>query len=94
MIINLILSLVSLAYWILFFLFIGRMVLSFIRVDPYDPTWGFIPRKVEPAIHGLTEPILQPVRRLLPPQGGLDFSPLIVLLGIWALRILIVSILT
>lgn len=92
MIITLILSLVSLIYWLLFILFIGRMVLSFIRIDPYDPTWGFIPRRVEPAIYRLTEPILQPVRRLLPPQGGLDLSPLIVLLGIWVLRILIVSI--
>ncbi len=27
----------------------------------------------------ITEPVLQPIRRLLPPMGGMDFSPLIVI---------------
>ncbi len=31
-------------------------------------------------INGVTEPILNPIRRLLPPMGGLDFSPMVVLL--------------
>jgi YggT family protein len=30
----------------------------------------------------LTEPVLAPVRRVLPSTGGLDFSPLVVLLGL------------
>lgn len=33
-------------------------------------------------LHSLTEPLLAPARRLLPPLGGLDFSPIIVLLAI------------
>jgi YggT family protein len=32
------------------------------------------------AIYDLTEPVLAPIRRLLPPMAGLDFSPLIVFL--------------
>jgi YggT family protein len=35
----------------------------------------------------LNEPILHPVRRLLPPLGGLDLSPLLVLILIQAVRI-------
>ena len=31
-------------------------------------------------VYRLTEPILAPIRNLLPPMGGMDFSPLIVLL--------------
>ena len=31
-------------------------------------------------LHPLNAPLLRPVRRLLPPLGGLDFSPLVVLL--------------
>ena len=31
----------------------------------------------------LTEPLLQPIRRILPPMGGLDISPIILLMGIF-----------
>ena len=46
------------------------------RVSPYHPTWGPVVRLIQ----GVTEPILNPIRRLLPPMGGLDFSPMVVLL--------------
>jgi YggT family protein len=37
----------------------------------------------------LCEPLLQPVRRLVPPIGGLDFAALFVLIGLQALQILL-----
>jgi YggT family protein len=37
----------------------------------------------------LSEPLLAPVRRVVPPIGGLDLSPLLVLIGIQALQILL-----
>ncbi len=33
-------------------------------------------------VRAITEPVLRPVRRLLPTPGGIDFSPLLVLLGL------------
>ncbi|CAN5662646.1 YggT family protein [soil metagenome] len=39
----------------------------------------------------LVEPVYGPIRRLLPSMGGLDLSPLIVLVGIFALRTIIVN---
>ena len=36
--------------------------------------------------HSLTEPVLRPIRRVLPPIGGLDFSPLILLLALMFIR--------
>ena len=39
----------------------------------------------------LLEPLYAPVRRILPPMGGLDLAPLVVLIGIYALRIVIVN---
>lgn len=40
-------------------------------------------------LYDLTEPVLRPVREMLPPAGGVDFSPLIVMLGISVLRALL-----
>ena len=37
------------------------------------------------------EPVYSQVRRLIPPMGGIDFAPLIVLFAIIALRIVIVN---
>jgi YggT family protein len=37
----------------------------------------------------LCDPVLRPIRRILPVVGGLDFSPLVAILGLTALRILL-----
>lgn len=80
-------QIVSLLLNLLYFLILARIIISFIRVSPYHPTWGPIIR----FIHQATEPILAPVRNLLPPMGGLDFSPLIVLILARFLGQLIIS---
>lgn len=50
-----------------------RVLMSWIpNLDPYNPLVRLI--------YQLTDPILEPARRLIPPIGGLDLSPLIVLL--------------
>ncbi len=53
---------------------IARAVLSWVSPDPYNP--------IVRAIHQLSEPLLFPVRRRVPYLGGIDFSPVLVLLGI------------
>ena len=42
-------------------------------------------------LHRLTEPLLAPARRMIPPMGGLDFSPIAVLIGIQLLHILLIK---
>ena len=71
------------------FLVFARVIFSWIRVDPYHPFWGPILRFVYQA----TEPLLEPVRRLMPNMGGLDLSPLIVLVGLDLVRMLLIQIL-
>lgn len=60
---------------------IARSVLSFFpppgRLSPLN---GLIS-----LLYSLTEPVLRPIRRLLPSTGGIDFSPLVALLGIWVI---------
>ncbi|MCD6459732.1 YggT family protein [bacterium] len=52
---------------ILFF----RIILSWVSPDPYNPIVRFL--------YSFTEPVLAPVRKLIPPLGGmLDLSPMIV----------------
>jgi YggT family protein len=65
-------------------LVIARAVLSWVNPDPYNPIVRFI--------HNVTEPVLYRVRRWLPLGfGGIDFSPLIVLLIIIFLQTFLVK---
>jgi len=38
------------------------------------------------ALAALTEPVFRPIRRILPPMGGLDLSPIVVFVLIWFLQ--------
>ncbi len=42
-------------------------------------------------LYRITEPVLAPIRRLLPQMGGIDLSPIVVLLGIVFIRSLLVE---
>lgn len=42
-------------------------------------------------VNQVTEPILGPIRRNLPSFGGFDFSPMVVLIILWALRQFVAS---
>ena len=58
-------------FWIL----IARVVISWVNADPYNP--------IVRAIVSITEPVLYQVRRTLPVFiGGIDFSPIVVILGL------------
>lgn len=37
-------------------------------------------------LYNLTEPLLRPIRRVVPSMGGLDLSPIVLLLGIFLLQ--------
>ncbi|EEW58183.1 MULTISPECIES: YggT family protein [Tritonibacter] len=42
-------------------------------------------------LNRILEPIYAPVRRILPNMQGLDLAPLVVLIGVYALRIILVN---
>ena len=42
-------------------------------------------------LNRILEPIYGPVRRILPQMGGIDLAPLVVLIGVYALRIILVN---
>lgn len=59
------------------FLFIARAILSWFPGTP-GSTLG----QISDVLARLTEPVLGPIRRVLPPMGGIDLSIIIVILGI------------
>ncbi|WP_037313837.1 YggT family protein [Ruegeria halocynthiae] len=42
-------------------------------------------------LNRILEPIYGPIRRVLPNMGGLDLTPLVVLIGVYALRIVLIN---
>ena len=75
-------QIINIIYYVLLILIFARFILSWVRPDPYHPTWGPILRFV----YNATEPLLAPIRRLLPATGGLDLSPMILLFGLAFIR--------
>ncbi|MDD5034200.1 MAG: YggT family protein [Methylococcaceae bacterium] len=67
-------QLLELLYNILFFSIIIFAVLSWIAPRGYNPTISLL--------HSLSEPLLRAFRRLLPPVGGIDLSPLLALIAL------------
>ncbi|MFV0350155.1 MAG: YggT family protein [Halodesulfovibrio sp.] len=73
-------AVLSLYFWII----IASAVLSWVNPDPYNP--------IVRIIRNLTEPVFYRVRKLLPFTyiGGLDLSPVVVLLGIEFIKMFVV----
>lgn len=65
-------------------LVIARALISWVSPDPYNPIVRFL--------HNATEPLLYRVRRALPVSaGGIDLSPIVVILGVYFLRVFLVA---
>ena len=59
-----------------------QVILSWINPDQYNPVIGLV--------HKLSDPILKPIRKLIPSLGGLDLSPLFATLALLVAKMLIV----
>lgn len=69
---------------------IGRILLSWFPISPESPL-----SSIFSFLYRITEPVLGPIRRLLPPIGmggmGLDLSPIIVIIGLQILKSALVN---
>lgn len=74
-------ELIDLAINIFLFSILIQVILSWINPGTYNPALSLI--------HSLTEPLLRPARKLIPPISGLDFSPIIVMVGLTLLKMLL-----
>lgn len=80
-----IIQVVNIVFEVLIWLVIIRCILSFVRHNPYQPLIRFV--------YDVTEPIMAPFRKLIPAAGGLDFSPIVVLLVLSLAQSIVIRIL-
>ncbi len=51
---------------------LAAVIVSWIQLPPYHP--------VAKLLNNLTEPALAPIRKIIPPMGGLDITPMLLLI--------------
>ena len=73
-----------LATFINIFLFaiIIQVILSWVNTGGYNPVIGLI--------QTLSEPVMRPIRKFIPPLGGLDLTPLFASLGLMFIKMLLI----
>jgi YggT family protein len=57
------------------------VVLSWVNPNGYNPAIGLI--------HSLTSPVMNPLRRIIPSAGGIDFTPMIAMVALYLAQMLI-----
>jgi len=82
---NLIVEMVGLVFTFLWIVVLADVIVSWI-LDPFHPIRRFL--------DSIVHPILDPIRRLVPPVGGVDLSPLILLIVLDIARRLVLGVLS
>lgn len=83
---DVILLVLNLYTWVIIASAIFSWLYAFNVVNPRNTVVATIGR----FLYQLTEPVLRPIRRVLPPFGGLDLSPIVLLLLIFLLERIII----
>ena len=77
-------SLITLVLYIYFFAIIIQVIISWVSPGTYNPATALI--------HHITEPVMRPARKLLPPFSGFDLSPILVFVALNMLMMLVPAI--
>ena len=80
----------ELYFWIVITGVVLSWLIGFNVINPYNPAV----KAIQSFCYRATEPLLAPIRRFMPDLGGLDISPIVLLLGLQFVRILIIRTLT
>ena len=76
---------------VVWFVIIAHVIMSWLINFQVLNTRQQLVAQIWYGLNRLLEPIYAPVRRVLPPMGGLDLAPLVVLIGVAALRIILMN---
>lgn len=73
---------INMVFTLYIYIVVARAIISWVNPDPYNPIVRFL--------HNATDPVLFRIRRILPLQfGGMDFSPIALLFGLFFIQRLI-----
>ena len=81
---GLIIELITVAFTVLWLLVLAHVVVSWV-LSPYHEIRRFLDR--------IVQPLLYPIRKFVPPVGGIDFSPMVLLIGLDLVRRVVVRLL-
>ncbi len=77
-------SFINLLFYALNLAILIRVIVSWLNVNPYNPFVSFV--------YQVTDPILEPLRRIIPPLGMIDISPIIAMLLLSVVQQLLLTI--
>jgi YggT family protein len=80
--IDVVIILLKVVWWII----VIQMILSWLVAFNVINTYNDFVRGLLKGLDRITEPVYRPIRKILPDFGGLDFSPMVVLLVLWILN--------
>jgi YggT family protein len=80
----LIVDIVGLVFTFLWIIVLADVIVSWV-LDPFHPIRNFL--------DSIVQPMLNPIRRIVPPAGGIDFSPLVLLIVLQLARTLVLGLL-
>ena len=63
---------IDILFYALWAAMLGRVIISYLNLSPDNP--------IVVILYGITEPILAPIRRILPSMGMIDLSPMVALI--------------
>jgi YggT family protein len=74
--------LLNIYWWVVFVAVVVSWLVSFGVLNIHNP----YARSAVRALYAVTEPLFRQIRKLIPDLGGIDISPMIVLIAIWFLQ--------
>ncbi len=84
---TILLMILNIAWWIVIIQAVMSWLINFDVINLRQP----LVYQVWSGLNRVTEPLYSRIRSILPPMGGLDLSPIVVLIGIVALQVLIAN---
>lgn len=86
-VIETLLLILDLYKWVVIIAAVMSWLTAFNVINPHNE----VVRGISTVIWNLTEPVLRPIRSVLPNMGGVDLSPIVVIIAIYFLERLIVT---
>ena len=84
----LVVTIVNAVYWVFTLSLLARVLFSWINIDRSNPLYP-----IASLAYHITEPLLAPIRRVLPTMGTLDFSPMLAIILVAIIRGILIRVL-